>query len=928
MRLMLACCIILLLAGAAAAEIVLDRSGTLQAGDPQLDDGSYYDRYVIIVNAGDRFQFDLTGRNYDPYLIVTAPDGAREYNDDIDANDRNSRLTLTFATGGQVIIYATSYAGNVTGSYRLQAQRLGSGGTTVTVAAQPAAGWIAGRLESGDRTHRDGSYLDYHEFAGRRGERVTIVLEADDFDPYLFLMGPDDWQQSNDDDGASRNCRLAVTLPADGTYYAVVNSYGEGAHTGAYRLRIDRGSGGTTTGAAAAAGGATTSLSIGRTVEGRLAAGDRTHRDGSYLDYYTFRGRAGQTITATLESSVFDPILFLQGPNDFSMQNDDIDEQNRNARIVATLPAAGEYRLIANSYGEGARTGAYTLTLAEGGSVTPANAPATGATRLQPGRSVNGNLRAGDSTLRTGEFYDMFSLEARAGQAFAVDLSGDGFDPYLFIRGPENFSEDNDDFNEDRTRCHIEFSAPAAGTYRVYVTSYRPAETGSYRLAVSDPAAGRVTVAAPAAGTTVLAFDRPVSGTLSPQSGTLRSGEYRDVYTFRGTAGEQVVLDLSSADFDAYLCLRGQGLSEDNDDARENARDARLVCTLPRTGEYQVFATTYQAGMGGTYRLLLSRGTGAPPVVTPPVDPPVTTDDHSEQWSVPTSVDGGRVFGIFVGISDYPGDGNDLPLCADDARKFADDLRQARVSSAAEQVVLLDRDATTGAVRRAFARLAPRVGPNDLFIFFYSGHGSQSEDNPSSPERDRREESLYLYDGELGDDEMGQLLRQVNCRIAVLALDACFSGGFRDALTQPAQLGLFSSEEDLTSAVPDKFQAGGYLSHFLRVGLLGASDSNRDNRVTAGELCEYLYRQYAQEVTGVSSETLEGAESYQHLVVDRGGVKVSDLLLSLAQVEQSLKYSPGSSARGAGRRLQVAVPANSPAAVVPNALPPASSGKH
>ena len=284
------------------------------------------------------------------------------------------------------------------------------------------------------------------------------------------------------------------------------------------------------------------------------------------------------------------------------------------------------------------------------------------------------------------------------------------------------------------------------------------------------------------------------------------------------------------------------------------------------------------------------------------------------------------MFGIFVGITDYPGEEDDLQLCSDDAKKLAASLRQARVSSAGEQRVLLDRDATVANVRRAFRELATRIGPDDLFIFFHSGHGSQGEDNESSPERDRREEAIVLYDDELSDNEMGELLKGLRCRVALVALDSCFSGGFRDALTLPKQMGLFSSEEDLTSAIPEKFQAGGYLSHFIRAGLLGAADTDRDNRVTAGELSEYLYRQYAAEAAGVEASTLEGASSYQHLVVDRGGVKVNDLILSLGSVPASLKYRPGASARSVPGSFADPAPAAGRTAAPPapgNAAPPA-----
>ena len=121
--------------------------------------------------------------------------------------------------------------------------------------------------------------------------------------------------------------------------------------------------------------------------------------------------------------------------------------------------------------------------------------------------------------------------------------------------------------------------------------------------------------------------------------------------------------------------------------------------------------------------------------------------------------------------------------------------------------------------------MSRRVGPNDLFIFFYSGHGAQSGEQAGSTELDRREEAINTYSGDVTDDEMGRLFSQIHSRVSIIALDSCFSGGFaRDVITAPGRMGFFSSEEDLTSSVAGRFQAGGYLSPFLRLGLRGEAD--------------------------------------------------------------------------------------------------------
>lgn len=96
-------------------------------------------------------------------------------------------------------------------------------------------------------------------------------------------------------------------------------------------------------------------------------------------------------------------------------------------------------------------------------------------------------------------------------------------------------------------------------------------------------------------------------------------------------------------------------------------------------------------------------------------------------------------------------------------------------------------------------------------------------------------------------------------------------------------MGLFSSEEDVTSQVAFKFQAGGYLSVFFDEAIReGYAD--KDGEVTAIELSQYLHGRYRADVksSGTTSyvRTSGPQSAYQHLVVDRGGVGPYNVLFS------------------------------------------------
>ncbi|WP_332639957.1 pre-peptidase C-terminal domain-containing protein [Brevundimonas sp.] len=624
--------------------------------------------------------------------------------------------------------------------------------------------------------------------------------------------------------------------------------------------------------AAAPAAQGAGSLTAGRPVRGQLARGDDTLQSGEYADEFTFPVRRGQTYELSLSSSAFDPYLLVRGPGGLSEDNDDdpAARGSRDSRIRFTAPADGQVEVSATSYEPG-ETGAYTLTLG-GAAARPAGSPAAAAApgAIRVGQTLDGRLAAGDPQLDSGEYTDSYVLRGRRGQTLDLRLTSTAFDPYVAIDGPGDFSAFNDDDPTvaDGRNSRLVVTLPADGEYRITATSYASGEQGGYRLAVLDgtgaatppPPAVRPSERASADGG--IAIGQTVSGSLDAGDDTLDSGEYVDTFRFAGQRGQRVAVELTSTAFDAYTILRTpSGEQQENDDARDGGHDSRLDTVLAEDGEYEVMVTSYAPGETGSYRFSVSPSQGSP-----------------RQASVQG---GARVFAVMVGVSDYGGAQSNLEFTDEDARKLAETLR-ADGSLNDASLVLTNAEATVAGVRRAFARVAAEAGPEDTFLFFFSGHGDQSEVAVSGLEPDGKSESIVLRDGEISDTEMGRLFGALRTRLSLLVIDSCFSGGFaRNVVDRPGVMGLFSSEEDLTSAVADKFQAGGYLSHFLRTGMGGEADGDGDRLVTAGELATYLRRQFREQVENVESETQDGQRNYQNLVVDRGGVQVDDVIVRL-----------------------------------------------
>ena len=99
-----------------------------------------------------------------------------------------------------------------------------------------------GRLEEGDRVIADdGSLYDFYPLRGKAGESFTIYLESDDFDAFVALVDSSGKTVGENDDISQEdsNSQIKVTLPADGVYNVIVNTYDEKG-TGEYTLKVSQ----------------------------------------------------------------------------------------------------------------------------------------------------------------------------------------------------------------------------------------------------------------------------------------------------------------------------------------------------------------------------------------------------------------------------------------------------------------------------------------------------------------------------------------------------------------------------------------------------------------------------------------------------------------------------------------------------------------
>ena len=223
-----------------------------------------------------------------------------------------------------------------------------------------------------------------------------------------------------------------------------------------------------------------------------------------------------------------------------------------------------------------------------------------------------GRLQDGDETLRSGEFQDIHTFNAQAGQRVEIVMRSQDFNAYLMVRGPNRYSVDNDDGVGVGANARMLIQFPETAEYTIRATSFSVGERGRYTIEINDASNALMETW----GTLPIGGD----GQLEPGDLTLRTGEYYDTFAFfcvegppsseRCTTGSTVDVGLVSRAFDAYVYVRGpDDFAMDNNDLQ--GTDAGFSFQPPTPGIYRVYMTSNRVGETGGYSVGVSSRTRA-----------------------------------------------------------------------------------------------------------------------------------------------------------------------------------------------------------------------------------------------------------------------------------------------------------------------------
>lgn len=339
-------------------------SGALTAEDPKSEDQSAYDDFSLRLNAGQSVEIMMSSSAFDSFLLLGTGTGSAfssSATDDDSGGGQDARIRFTANEAGLYTVRANALNAGMTGPYSLRVSAY-TAPPTPTATPITIGSTVTGTLRDGGGRLEDGDKLyAIYTFTGKKGDRIALSTTSTAFDSMVDLgrtsNGAFESIASDDDSGGDNNARLLHVLPEDGEYTVRVIGFDKNA-AGDYSLKFE---------ALPEPGPAPRPKAINK---GQVVRGELTERSAQLenfrpYDYYSIRGRAGETVTIILRSEAFDAVLDVGAmtPGGFAVvQNDDDGAGGTNAKIDFTFQSTGTV-IIRTSALQGGRTGAFSLSV-------------------------------------------------------------------------------------------------------------------------------------------------------------------------------------------------------------------------------------------------------------------------------------------------------------------------------------------------------------------------------------------------------------------------------------------------------------------------------------------------------------------------------------------------------------------------------------
>ena len=219
-----------------------------------------------------------------------------------------------------------------------------------------------------------------------------------------------------------------------------------------------------------------------------------------------------------------------------------------------------------------------------------------------------------------------------------------------------------------------------------------------------------------------------------------------------------------------------------------------------------------------------------------------------------------------IGVASY----DHMPVLRytdDDAYRFYAFLKSVEGGALADEQVriLIDEEATRDNILGNMDEIFSMAGPNDLVIFYFSGHGLNGSFLPID---------FDGFNNKIAHEEIAAAFNKSKAKFKLCLADACHSGSLiamRSGETEPVLSQyyqtlaksvsgtalLMSSKADETSLESSGLRQGVF-SHFLIRGLKGEADENKDKVVSVEELFDFIARNVRDYTGNRQSPVIKG----------------------------------------------------------------------
>jgi uncharacterized caspase-like protein len=209
------------------------------------------------------------------------------------------------------------------------------------------------------------------------------------------------------------------------------------------------------------------------------------------------------------------------------------------------------------------------------------------------------------------------------------------------------------------------------------------------------------------------------------------------------------------------------------------------------------------------------------------------------------------MYAVCIGISDYRQAKMKLINCRQDAKEMYALLQKQAPDK--NLVLLTDNQATEENIVKQTADLFKKASSEDIVIFFFSGHGDKG--------------CFVAYDKRLYFNSIRQIFKQTKAKRKIILADACYSGTLRSGENSNRGNGkqsvgsnvlLFLSSRSNQTSIDDPTLRNGMFTFFLLAGLKGGADANKDRKITARELFDFVNPKVKEKSGGTQSPVMWG----------------------------------------------------------------------